>query len=234
MRSYLDFEKPVAEIEAKAEELRALQAGDDAVLVHGQPGTAGLLIPAAEHPRVPVIAGVQDGQGHGGAGVELVPVGGDHQRRVVYDPEQRYQQAHAPNVTRAPPGPIRAARRSQDPACLASDDDGSVLRSSGQASEVARVAGENAVTGRGQEHDGGVDRIGGTRGGLEGAGFAAIPFGDRAHLDSLQQPGQVHLPTVPVAPGLGDDHRVGPQLQPVHLGCPEPGDHAAVTAVDGD
>ena len=30
MRSYLDFEKPVAEIEAKAEELRALQGGDDA------------------------------------------------------------------------------------------------------------------------------------------------------------------------------------------------------------
>ncbi len=30
MRSYLDFEKPVAELEAKAEELRAMQAGDDA------------------------------------------------------------------------------------------------------------------------------------------------------------------------------------------------------------
>jgi acetyl-CoA carboxylase carboxyl transferase subunit alpha len=30
MRSYLDFEKPVAELEAKAEELRALQTGDDA------------------------------------------------------------------------------------------------------------------------------------------------------------------------------------------------------------
>ena len=30
MRSYLDFEKPVAELEAKAEELRAIQAGDDA------------------------------------------------------------------------------------------------------------------------------------------------------------------------------------------------------------
>ena len=30
MRSYLDFEKPVAELEAKAEELRGLQAGDDA------------------------------------------------------------------------------------------------------------------------------------------------------------------------------------------------------------
>jgi acetyl-CoA carboxylase carboxyl transferase subunit alpha len=30
MRSYLDFEKPVAEIEAKAEELRALATGDDA------------------------------------------------------------------------------------------------------------------------------------------------------------------------------------------------------------
>src|SRR5258708_17046710 len=30
MRSYLDFEKPVAEIEAKIDELRALQAGDSA------------------------------------------------------------------------------------------------------------------------------------------------------------------------------------------------------------
>jgi acetyl-CoA carboxylase carboxyl transferase subunit alpha len=30
MRSYLDFEKPVAELEAKAEELRSMQAGDDA------------------------------------------------------------------------------------------------------------------------------------------------------------------------------------------------------------
>src|SRR5947208_1504307 len=30
MRSYLDFEKPVAELEAKAEELRAVQGGDDA------------------------------------------------------------------------------------------------------------------------------------------------------------------------------------------------------------
>jgi acetyl-CoA carboxylase carboxyl transferase subunit alpha len=31
MRSYLDFEKPVAELDAKVEELRALEAGDDAV-----------------------------------------------------------------------------------------------------------------------------------------------------------------------------------------------------------
>src|SRR6202044_1318637 len=30
MRSYLDFEKPVAEIEAKIEELRALETGDSA------------------------------------------------------------------------------------------------------------------------------------------------------------------------------------------------------------
>src|SRR3954471_6852612 len=30
MRSYLDFEKPVAELEARAEELRSMQAGDDA------------------------------------------------------------------------------------------------------------------------------------------------------------------------------------------------------------
>jgi acetyl-CoA carboxylase carboxyl transferase subunit alpha len=33
MRSYLDFEKPVAELEAKIEELRALQTGGDAVAI---------------------------------------------------------------------------------------------------------------------------------------------------------------------------------------------------------
>ncbi|MGE3149507.1 MAG: acetyl-CoA carboxylase carboxyltransferase subunit alpha [Pseudorhodoplanes sp.] len=33
MRSYLDFEKPVAELEAKVEELRAMQAADNAVAV---------------------------------------------------------------------------------------------------------------------------------------------------------------------------------------------------------
>src|SRR5688500_19266828 len=33
MRSYLDFEKPVAELEAKVEDLRALQAGDSAAAI---------------------------------------------------------------------------------------------------------------------------------------------------------------------------------------------------------
>jgi acetyl-CoA carboxylase carboxyl transferase subunit alpha len=33
MRSYLDFEKPVAELEAKAEELRALESGDSAAAI---------------------------------------------------------------------------------------------------------------------------------------------------------------------------------------------------------
>src|ERR1700758_2201585 len=33
MRSYLDFEKPVAELEAKVEELRALQAEGDAIAI---------------------------------------------------------------------------------------------------------------------------------------------------------------------------------------------------------
>jgi acetyl-CoA carboxylase carboxyl transferase subunit alpha len=33
MRSYLDFEKPVAELEAKVEELRALETGDEAVAI---------------------------------------------------------------------------------------------------------------------------------------------------------------------------------------------------------
>ena len=33
MRSYLDFEKPVAELEAKVEELRAMQAGGNAAAI---------------------------------------------------------------------------------------------------------------------------------------------------------------------------------------------------------
>ena len=33
MRSYLDFEKPVAELEAKIEEMRALQAAGDAIAI---------------------------------------------------------------------------------------------------------------------------------------------------------------------------------------------------------
>src|SRR5213083_414966 len=33
MRSYLDFEKPVAELEAKAAELRALETGDSAAAI---------------------------------------------------------------------------------------------------------------------------------------------------------------------------------------------------------
>ena len=36
MRSYLDFEKPVAELEAKIEELRAMQASGDAVAIGGR------------------------------------------------------------------------------------------------------------------------------------------------------------------------------------------------------
>jgi acetyl-CoA carboxylase carboxyl transferase subunit alpha len=38
MRSYLDFEKPVAELEAKVEELRALETGDDAVAIREEIG----------------------------------------------------------------------------------------------------------------------------------------------------------------------------------------------------
>ncbi len=38
MRSYLDFEKPVAELEAKVEELRAMQDAGDAVAVDEEIG----------------------------------------------------------------------------------------------------------------------------------------------------------------------------------------------------
>jgi acetyl-CoA carboxylase carboxyl transferase subunit alpha len=34
MRSYLDFEKPVAELEAKIEELRAMQSSGDAIAIN--------------------------------------------------------------------------------------------------------------------------------------------------------------------------------------------------------
>ena len=38
MRSYLDFEKPVAELEAKLEELRALETGDSAAAIREEIG----------------------------------------------------------------------------------------------------------------------------------------------------------------------------------------------------
>src|SRR4029453_39220 len=38
MRSYLDFEKPVAEFEAKLEELRALETGDSAAAIREEIG----------------------------------------------------------------------------------------------------------------------------------------------------------------------------------------------------
>jgi acetyl-CoA carboxylase carboxyl transferase subunit alpha len=38
MRSYLDFEKPVAELEAKVEELRAMQIGGDAIAINDEIG----------------------------------------------------------------------------------------------------------------------------------------------------------------------------------------------------
>jgi acetyl-CoA carboxylase carboxyl transferase subunit alpha len=49
MRSYLDFEKPVAEIEAKLEELRALDAGDSAAAIGEE--VARLEIKAAQTLR---------------------------------------------------------------------------------------------------------------------------------------------------------------------------------------
>src|SRR5215831_19810328 len=70
MRSYLDFEKPVAELEAKVEELRALQSGGDSIAIgdeisriEGKAGIAlkelyGALTPwqktqVARHPQRP-------------------------------------------------------------------------------------------------------------------------------------------------------------------------------------
>src|SRR5580692_12547804 len=38
MRSYLDFEKPVAELEAKIEELRAMQSSGDAIAINEEIG----------------------------------------------------------------------------------------------------------------------------------------------------------------------------------------------------
>jgi hypothetical protein len=43
--------------------------------------------------------------------------------------------------------------------CLARDDDGSAICCCGKAGYVSRVAGEDAIAGRGEEDDGRVNRI---------------------------------------------------------------------------
>jgi acetyl-CoA carboxylase carboxyl transferase subunit alpha len=53
MRSYLDFEKPVAELEAKADELRAVVAGGDEVQVGEEIGRLQTKTQVARHPQRP-------------------------------------------------------------------------------------------------------------------------------------------------------------------------------------
>src|SRR5436305_207155 len=77
MRSYLDFEKPVAELEAKVEELRAIQASGDAVALTeeisrletkaGQAEAIARSTQACLSLRVPNIAVVLGEGGSGGA-----------------------------------------------------------------------------------------------------------------------------------------------------------------------
>src|SRR5438094_695116 len=60
MRSYLDFEKPVAELEAKVEELRAMEAG----------GKAVRLMEMADRFDIPVLALVDTAGAYPGIGAE--------------------------------------------------------------------------------------------------------------------------------------------------------------------
>jgi hypothetical protein len=52
--------------------------------------------------------------------------------------------------------------------CSAGDDDGPVPGCGCESGQVTGIAGKNPVAGRGQEHDGGVDRVGGARFGESG------------------------------------------------------------------
>jgi hypothetical protein len=137
------------------------------------------------------------------------------------------------NLARQLPRKIRSSRRRwRGQPGLAGDDDGSVFSCCGQQSDVAGIAGQDAISWYGQQNDGRIDRIRAAGQSLEDACVAAVALADRAHIGSPQQPGQVRLAAMPVAPHLSDDHRVGPQLQSVLLGSPEPGDHRAVVMVD--
>ena len=53
MRSYLDFEKPVAELEAKVEELRAMEAEGDAIVaaMPAGAGTVAMVDGAGHYPH---------------------------------------------------------------------------------------------------------------------------------------------------------------------------------------
>lgn len=116
---------------------------------------------------------------------------------------------------------------------LASDDDRPVPGRRRKAAQVTWVAGQDAVTWRGEEHDGGIDRVGGTRHGQQRASVAAVPMAHCAHLDGAQQPGQAGLPAVLVTPYLGDHHRVSPKVQPVLLRRLEPGYGRPFITIDG-
>jgi len=116
---------------------------------------------------------------------------------------------------------------------LTGDDDRSVLSRCCQNGYVPRIARQDAIARRGQQHHGRIDRIRGAGCGLENTCVAAVALADRVHIDGPQQPSQIRLAAKAVAPDLSDHHRIGPQLQAVLLGHPEPGDHRAVVTVNG-
>ncbi len=125
----------------------------------------------------------------------------------------------------------RAKWRGQ--AGLIGDDDSPVLSCRCQNGYVPRIARQDAIARRGQQRNGRIDRIRGADRGLKNARLAPVPLADCAHIDSPQQPSQIHLATMPVAPDLSDDHRIGPQLQAMLLGRLEAGDHRPVITVNG-
>jgi hypothetical protein len=53
-----------------------------------------------------------------------------------------------------------------------------------------------------------------------------------ANVDCAKQSGQLYLPPVRVAPGLGHHHGVATQFHSVLLGRLEAGDHRTIIAVD--
>ena len=90
---------------------------------------------------------------------------------------------------------------------------------------VARVAGQNPVTGASDQHDGRIDGIIRTCLSEECAGVSGQLFVDWAHVYRLQKPRNADLFTSGAAPYLRDYDRARAQLMTTELGNTQPRDH---------
>ena len=104
--------------------------------------------------------------------------------------------------------------------------DGDLLASAGsQVLNVVRVAGQNPVTGAGNQHDGRIDGIIRTRLSQECAGIPSQLFVDWTYVYRLQKAGNAGLLASGAAPYLRDHDRARAQFMATELGNTQPRDH---------